>query len=99
MTDVRFVVLHHRGPAWIPWKTMVEQPGTTEHVAHWAAWFEAGKLAWADPTPMRPAAGSWSRSPDQRGRGTGLRVRRPGCTRGHPVAEIRPWLVAMKADG
>ena len=46
MTDVRFVVLHHRGPAWIPWKTMVEQPGTAEHVAHWAAWFEAGKLAW-----------------------------------------------------
>jgi uncharacterized protein YciI len=100
MTDIRFVVLHHRGPAWIPWKTKVEQPGTAAHVAHWAAWFEAGKLAWGGP--HTDATGGGMMIP-----GAGItedEVRAyayadPAVRAGVLVAEIRPWLVAMRADG
>jgi uncharacterized protein YciI len=48
-TIVYAVVLHRPGRAWRPGVDFREQPGVDEHVAHYAAYLEAGNLEFGGP--------------------------------------------------
>jgi len=96
MQDIRYVVFHKPGPAWLPGKSMFEQPGVHEHVAHYRQWLDAGKLELGGPRldaggggMMVPVEGV---SEDE--------VRRfasedPAVRSGTLLAEVRPWLIGM----
>ena len=97
MQDIRYVVFHRPGPAWIPGKTLFEQPGVREHVGHYRQWLESGKLEMGGPHldaagggMMIPVAGVAEEE-----------VRRfaaddPAVLGGTLVVDVRPWLVGMR---
>ncbi|MCC6378597.1 MAG: phosphoribosyl glycinamide formyltransferase [Burkholderiales bacterium] len=96
MQDVRYVVFHKPGPAWLPGKTLFEQPGVREHVAHYRQWLDEGKLELGGPHTdaggggmMVPVAGI---SEEEVTRFAG---EDPAVRSGTLVAEIRPWLIGM----
>ena len=96
MQDVRYVVFHKPGPAWLPGKAMFEQPGVREHVAHYREWLVAGKLELGGPHldaagggMMVPAAGV---SEDEI---TRFANEDPAVKSGTLLAEVRPWLIGM----
>lgn len=96
MKDIRYVVFHRPGPAWLPGKTLFEQPGVRAHVEHYRRWLEADKLELGGPHldaagggMMIPAAGV-----------TEEEVRRfagedPAVMDGTLRVEVRPWLIGM----
>lgn len=98
MKDVRYVVLHKPGPAWMAGKGMFEQPGVPAHVEHYRKWLNEGKLALGGPHldsvgggMMIPAAGI---AEDE--------VRAfanadPAVQDGTLIAEVRPWLIGMSS--
>lgn len=97
MQDIRYVVFHRPGPAWIAGKTLFDQPGVRDHVAHYRQWIESGKLEMGGPHldaggggMMIPVAGV---AEDE--------VRRfaagdPAVEGGTLVVDVRPWLVGMR---
>ncbi len=96
MQDVRHVVFHKPGPAWLPGKNMFEQPGVREHVAHYGKWLEAGKLALGGPHldaagggMMIPAAGISEQEVSR------FAQEDPAVMAGVLVADVRPWLIGM----
>lgn len=96
MQDIRYVVFHRPGPAWIPGKTLFEQPGVREHVAHYRQWLASGKLEMGGPHldaagggMMIPVAGVGE---DEAGRFAGDD---PAVASGVLVFEVRPWLIGM----
>ena len=96
MQDIRYVVFHRPGAAWQQGKSMFEQPGVREHVAHYRRWLEAGKLAFGGPHldaggggMMVPVAGI----PEDEVRH--FASEDPAVADGTLVAEVRPWLVGM----
>jgi uncharacterized protein YciI len=96
MKDIRFVVVHTPGPKWLPGKTLFEQPGVREHVAHYQKLLEAGKLAQGGPHMdskgggmMIPAAGVSEEEITQ------YAAEDPAVKSGVLIAEVRPWLVGM----
>ena len=55
--DIRYVVFHRPGPAWLAGKTMFEQPGVRAHVEHYRRWLDADQSSnWAVRTWTRLAA-------------------------------------------
>lgn len=98
MKDIRYVVFHLPGPAWLPDKSMFEQPGVADHVAHYAQWLSAGKLAFGGPHldadgggMMIPAAGV-----DQ-DEVTRFANADPAVVSGTLRAVVRPWLIGMSS--
>lgn len=96
MKDIRYVVLHKPGPAWLPGKSLFEQPGVREHVEHYRQWLDSGKLAWGGPHldaagggMMVPAAGV----PEAEVRS--FAAEDPAVRSGVLLAEVRPWLIGM----
>lgn len=96
MKDVRFVVFHRPGPSWMPGKSMLEQPGIQEHVAHYRKWLEAGKLELGGPHldgagggMMIPIAGVTEQEVRP------FAMEDPAVKSGTLIAEIRPWLIGM----
>lgn len=96
MQDIRYVVFHRPGAAWQQGKSIFEQPGVREHVAHYRQWLEAGKLELGGPYldaggggMMIPAAGI---SEDEMRRFAG---EDPAVKGGTLIAEVRPWLIGM----
>ena len=96
MKDIRYVVFHRPGPAWLPGKSLFDQPAVDAHVAHYRQWHDAGKLALGGP--HLDAAGGGMMIPV-----AGLtedEVRRfaqedPAVQHGTLIAEVRPWLIGM----
>ena len=96
MKDIRYVVFHRPGPAWLPGKTMFEQPGVRAHIEHYRRWLDAGKLELGGPHldaagggMMIPVAGVAEEE-----------VRRfaeedPAVKDGTLLVEVRPWLIGM----
>jgi uncharacterized protein YciI len=96
MQDIRFVVFHRPGPAWLAGKNMFEQPGVREHVAHFRQWLDAGKLELGGPHV--DAAGGGMMLPMAGVSGEEVRnfaVADPCVKSGTLVAEVRPWLIGM----
>jgi uncharacterized protein YciI len=96
MQDIRYVVFHRPGPAWVQGKSMFEQPGVREHVAHYRQWLEGGKLELGGPHldaagggMMIPSAGV---SEEEVSR---FANEDPAVKSGTLVAEVRPWLIGM----
>ncbi len=96
MKDIRYVVFHRQGPNWLPGKTLFDQPGVQEHVAHYSKVLEAGQLALGGPHldatgggMMIPAAGVSEE--DVRG----FAAADPAVVSGVLDYEVRPWLIGM----
>ena len=98
MRDVRYVVFHLPGPAWVPGKSLFEQEGVREHVSHYRKLLDAGKLAYGGPHP------------DERGGGMmiptaavseeelrAFAAQDPAVQSGLLRFEIRPWIIGMSA--
>lgn len=95
--DVRFVVIHTPGPKWLPGKSLFEQPGLKEHVAHYQKLLDAGKLVLGGPHlddrgggMMIPASGVPQAEITQ------FAAEDPAVRSGLLVAEVRPWLIGMR---
>lgn len=98
MKDVRFVVFHMPGPAWQAGRTLFEQPGVMDHVAHYRTLLAAGKLALGGPHldergggMMIPAAGVGQAELEA------FAAQDPAVRSGVLRFEIRPWLVGLAA--
>lgn len=96
MQDIRHVVFHKPGPAWLPGKTLFEQPGVREHVAHYRQWLDAARFELGGPHldaagggMMVPVAGV---SEDDVAR---FASEDPAVKSGVLVVEVRPWLIGM----
>jgi uncharacterized protein YciI len=96
MQDIRYVVFHKPGPAWLPGKVMFEQPGVREHVAHYRTWLDAGKFELGGPHldasgggMMVPVAGVSEEEV------TRFASEDPAVKSGMLAAEVRPWLIGM----
>ena len=97
MKDIRFIVIHTPGPAWVQGKNFFEQPGLQAHVEHYAGLLAQGKLAMGGPFfqgpdggMMIPAAGV-SREEIE-----AFAQADPAVKSGLLKAEVRPWLVGMQ---
>ena len=100
MQDIRYVVFHKPGPAWVPGKDMLAQPGVREHVAHYRTWLDAGKLELGGPHPdaggggmMVPVAGISEAEVSR------FAAEDPAVKSGTLAAEVRPWLIGMSKSG
>ena len=95
--DVRLVVLHGAGPAWLPGRSPFEQPGIAEHVAHYRQWLQSGKLALGGP--HLDAAGGGMMIPEPGVSEAEVRefaAADPAVKSGLLTFEVRPWLIGMR---
>ncbi len=98
MRDIRFVIFHSPGPAWLPGVSMFEQPGLQNHLEHYRQLLADGRLALGGP--FLDAAGG------------GMMVPAPGVDEAELRAfaladrcvasgllqvEVRQWMVGMKS--
>lgn len=97
MQDIRHVVFHRPGPAWVPGKSLFEQAGVREHVEHYRQWLVTGRLAMGGPFldgggggMMIPAAGT---PEDEIWR---FAAEDPAVRSGLLVVEVRPWMIGMR---
>ncbi|MFE5672948.1 YciI family protein [Agromyces sp. NPDC056523] len=97
--DVRFVIFHTPGPAWLMGKDMFEQPGVRAHVAHYRQWLESDRLLLGGPHldagsggMMIPVAGI----PEDEVRQ--IAAADPAVHDGTLIAEVRPWLIGMRGE-
>lgn len=98
MKDIRHVVFHTPGPAWLPGKTLFDQPDVMAHVAHYRQWLDAGKLALGGPHldaqgggMMIPSAGLAEAEI------RAFAAEDPAVRSGVLRFEVRPWLIGMHA--
>ena len=94
--DVRFVVFHRPGPQWRAGVDFRQQAGVTEHVQHYRAWLEEGRLEMGGPFlaidaggMMVPGAGLGEEEIRQ------FAAADPAVQNGLLEFEVRPWFVAM----
>ncbi|MFT3822124.1 MAG: hypothetical protein QM750_31660 [Rubrivivax sp.] len=96
MKDIRYVVFHKPGPAWLAGKSMFEQPGVRAHVEHYRKWLENGKLQFGGPClddagggMMIPSAGLAASDVEAYAKAD------PAVKDGTLLVEVRPWLIGM----
>ncbi len=98
MKDIRFVVFHFSGPNWQAGKTLFDQPGVMDHVAHYRKLLDAGKLALGGPHLDTQGGGMMIAQP-----GVGeeellaFAAEDPAVKSGVLGFEVRPWLIGMSA--
>lgn len=95
--DVRFVIVHTPGPAWVAGKSFFEQPGLQAHVEHYRKLQEQGRLVLGGPFldtagggMMVPAPGLSQQELDDFAQAD------PAVRSRLLKAEVRPWLIGMK---
>jgi uncharacterized protein YciI len=96
LPDIRYVVFHTPGPAWVAGRSLFEQPGIREHIAHYRTWFDAGKLLLGGPHTDGQSGGMMIPKlgiPEDE-------VRRfaeadPAVRNGLLKVTIRPWMIGM----
>ena len=97
MQDIRFVIIHRPGPNWLPGKSMFEQPGLEQHIAHYRELLHQGKLLAGGPFLDGFAAGMMIPQAGQ----SESEIREfaaadPAVEGGLLTAEVHRWLVGMK---
>lgn len=96
----RFVVFHRPGSAWQAGVDFREQPGVMDHVGHYAGLHQQGKLAMGGPFLTETGGGMMIAT-----EGVGAEeleafaAADPAVLSGLLTYEVRPWLVAMAAEG
>lgn len=93
------VVFHRPGPAWNADLPMFEQPGLQSHIDHYRALLQTGQLGAGGPFLDSGGGGMMIARP-------GMRLeelqdfanRDPAVVSGLLLAEVRPWMPAMRAD-
>lgn len=96
MKDVRCVVLHRPGPAWVEGKSMFEQPGVRAHVEHYRAWLDSGKLQMGGPYLDATGGGMMIPSAEvPAAEAEAFAAADPAVRDGTLIAEVRPWLIGM----
>ena len=95
--ETRVVIIHHRGPAWDASKPFLEQEGLQAHIDYYRGLVQSGKLAMGGPF-LDDSGGMMVSQP-----GADLQTLTdfaqgdPAVKSGLLVAEIHPWMTAMKA--
>lgn len=95
--DLRFVIVHKPGPAWIAGKSPFEQPGIQAHIDHYRQLHAQGKLVLGGPFVDASAGGMMV--PE-----AGLAEQEivdfaqadPAVRSGLLQVEVRRWLIGMK---
>jgi uncharacterized protein YciI len=96
MKDVRFVVFHAPGSKWLAGKTLFDQPGVMEHVAHYRKLLEVGKLAFGGPHLDAKGGGMMIPSPGvSEAEISAFAAEDPAVKSGVLNFEVRPWLIGM----
>jgi uncharacterized protein YciI len=97
MKDLRFVVIHHAGPGWVPDVPAFEQEGLQAHVDHWRSLLAEGKLALGGPLFGPGAVGMMIPEPGvAREEIEAFAAADPAAKSGLLTFEVRQWLVGMK---
>ena len=97
MRDIRYIVLHTPGPQWQPGRSLFEQTGVQEHVAHYRKLLTEGKLSLGGPFLDEGAGGMMIPSEAlSEAEITAFANADPAVVSGLLRATIRPWLVGMK---
>jgi uncharacterized protein YciI len=98
MRDIRHVIVHTPGPLWKPGLPSFQQEGVQQHVEHFRRWLDAGKLALGGPF-LDAAAGGMMIPAEGLGAEEikAFAEADPTVVSGLLRAEVREWLVGMKA--
>jgi len=97
--EPQLVVFHRAGPKWRRGVPLFEQDGVSEHVAHYRAMLDGGKLLLGGPFVDEGGGGMMIAQ-----KGVKLdelapfAARDPAVESGLLTVEIRPWLIGMSAD-
>lgn len=94
--DVRYVVIHTPGPGWLPGRSLFEQPGVKEHVAHYRKLLDAGKLSLGGP--YLDSQGGGMMIPAQgvsQAEIAAFAAEDPAVKSGLLLVEVRPWFIGM----
>ncbi len=95
--DVRLVIVHKPGPAWIVGKSPFEQPGIQAHIDHYRQWHAQGKLVLGGPFIDATAGGMMvpeAGLPEQEI--VDFAQADPAVKSGLLQVEVRRWLIGMK---
>lgn len=95
----RYVVFHSPGPQWQPGVDFRQQPGVLDHVQHYAAFHEQGKLEMGGPF-LSGDGGMMVAIPEVGEEDLqAFAAADPAVASGLLQFEVRPWLVAMTRQG
>ena len=98
--EPQLVVFHRPGPQWRKGAPPFEQDGVREHVAHYRALLDAGKLFLGGPFLDHEGGGMMIAAKGvDRGELEAFAARDPAVVSGLVSVEIRPWLIGMAAEG
>jgi uncharacterized protein YciI len=96
---IHHVVIHRPGPAWRPGVDFREQPGVKDHVAHYHALHEVGKLEMGGPFLTPDGGGMMVAAADVTAQELeAFAAADPAVRSGLLRYEIRPWYVPMRSD-
>jgi uncharacterized protein YciI len=97
MRDIRFVVIHTRGPQWQDGVPALEQRGIAQHVEHFRALLDSGKLEMGGPFLDAAAVGMMIPTEGvSEAEMTEFAHADPAVAAGLLGVEIRRWMVGMK---
>lgn len=95
--DVRFIVVHKPGPAWLRDRSPFEQPGMQDHVAHYRQWQAQGRLTLGGPFLDGAAGGMMVPEPGlSEAEVQAFAQADPAVKSGVLTFEVRPWLIGMR---
>ncbi|MFO1252795.1 MAG: hypothetical protein U1E77_17040 [Inhella sp.] len=95
--DLRYLVIHSPGPAWVAGRSPFEQPGIQAHIAHYRQWQQQGKLALGGPFMDAAAGGMMLPEPGIPAEEVEAFAKAdPAVQSGLLKVELRPWLIGMR---
>lgn len=97
--QTHLVVLHAPGPGWQPGVDFREQPGVSEHVAHYGQLMERGRLEMGGPFLSADSGGMMVATPDVGfDELDAFASHDPAVESGLLTYEIRAWYVPMRRE-
>ncbi|MFN0182498.1 MAG: YciI family protein [Aquabacterium sp.] len=95
--DIRYVVFHRPGPAWVAGKSPFEQPGMREHVEHFRQLHAEGKLTLGGPHMDGAGGGMMIPEPGMtQDEVTAFAAADPAVKSGLLMFQVRPWMIGMR---